>query len=264
MRLYRYICTFLIICSLGYFVFVEQKNSATTTVNAGSIDEDYQAPFNLVYHFYQAIEKNDWKKVKTLVTPTWWAEMHRSGYRQEWESQLKSDPTINFVMFLVTDQRIDFDNNWAWVMGKVDWASARKKMDDNSETVFFIRDKNAWKISSIRINLPVEVVDHFYFSLSEGDFRKIPSFFIREYWKLLEQAGIIESLKKDWEKNDTGVYCVFTLDNFGIREENAWVKGDVIWNPLTKNQKETPVTIHLVDNNGWKIKKIVGHWEIKK
>jgi len=241
-------------------VTVEQE-----TVEQELVRDNYQAPFNLVFHFYRAIENNDWEKIKDIVTPAWWAEMHRSGYKQKWQKMIEDDPSINFVMFLVAGQKVDLENNYAWIMGKVDWTSAKQKMDDENETVFFVKEGNEWKISSIRINIPVEVVEDFYQVVNEGRFREISSYLTKDLWNKLERGEVIDSLKADWKKNKTGVYCVFYLHDFGITRDQAWVKGDVLWNPLTDRVNETHVTIILENiNNGWKIGKIVGHWEGEK
>ncbi|MGI6066139.1 MAG: hypothetical protein ACOYI2_06570 [Bacillota bacterium] len=263
MKVYRFFSGIIILFSLVMFAWGFQKGMAHLSIPAAGqvIDGDYQAPFHLVYYFYHAIENNDWKKIKTLVTPEWWAEMHRSGYRQKWQNAVKADDSLDFVMFLVANQKVDLENGWAWVMGKVDWVSAKKRIDDENETVFFIRDKDGWKISSIRLNLPVEIVDKFYEAINDGKFRAMSSLVTPQYWELLTRGEVIKSLEKDWGANRTGVYCVFFLNDFGVSSNRGWVKGEVLWNPLTDREKETPVTLILVNENGWRIDQINGHWQ---
>jgi len=272
MKYYRMITFSLLLSFLGLFSWQffqqeqEERVLATVSVDQKKIDESYQAPFNLVYHFYESIEKNDWDKVKSFVTPVWWGEMHRLGYKQKWQKMVQDDPSIRFVMFLVAGQKIDIDNNFAWVMGKVDWVSSRQIMDDENETVFFIKDKNnEWKISSIRMNIPVETVEDFYQTINQGNFDQIPSFLTKGQWNKIDKGEVIDSLKSDWKNNQTGVYCVFYLHDFGINQNEAWVKGDVLWNPLSSKVRETQVTLFLTNvNKGWKIDKITGHWEGEK
>ncbi|MGI6684735.1 MAG: hypothetical protein ACOX47_04470 [Bacillota bacterium] len=271
MKYYRLFSFYLLVSLLALFSWQfakwePGKSELSVSVSKQEmIVENYQAPINLVFHFYQAIENNDWEQVKTLVTPVWWGEMHRSGYRQKWQKMIEDDPSIDFVMFLVTSQNVDLENNFAWVMGKVDWASKKQEMDDENETVFFIKQDNEWKISSIRLNIPVEVVEDFYQSINAGKFRELPDYFTKEYGEMLNRGEVIKSLRADWQKNQSGVYCVFYLHDFGISRNKAWVKGDVLWNPLTSRVKETPTTVFLTNiNNGWKIEKITGHWEGEK
>lgn len=273
MKYYRIISLSLLLFCFSIFSWQffqsEQEKEELSPVSArqemNRLDETFHEPFNLVYHFYQAIEKNDWEKVEGIVTPAWWAEMHRAGYKQKWQKMIQDDPSINFVMFLVASQKIDTENDAAWVLGKVDWASSQKKMDDENETVFFIKQDQKWKISSIRLNMPVEIVEDFYQTIMEGDFRKIPVYLTKEYWDKLDAAEVFDSLQDDWQKNRTGVYCIFYLEDFGASGNRAWVKGDVLWNPLTPKVKETPVTIFLTNTDkGWKMEKIVGHWEMEK
>lgn len=271
MKYYRRItfCLLVSFCVLFTWQFAREevnKNELSVTVlEQEMIRADYREPFNLVFHFYQSIENNDWEKIRELVTPVWWGEMHRSGYKQKWQKMMEEDPSIDFVMFLVAGQNIDIEGNYAWVMGKVDWTSSKQIMDDENETVFFIKENGVWKISSIRINVPVEVVEDFYQRINEGRFRQLSEYLTREYYSILERGEVIDSLIADWKKDKTGVYCVFYLDDFGIKRDKAWVKGDVLWNPLTSRIKETPVTIFLTNiNNGWRIEKITGHWEGEK
>lgn len=269
MRIYRFISlAALCSCFLIFISFSFYKNlvdlPAGTDNSIINPEQDYQAPFNLVYHFYRALGEGDWEQIRKLSTPVWWAEMHRSGFYQKWDILVKNDSSINFVMFLVAEQKIDLKNNLAWVKGKVDWSSSQQKIADENVTVFFVKEANIWRINSIRNNLPVDLVDDFYQSINEGKFRKISVYTTKNYWNTLTQSGIIDSLKTDWRINKTGVYCVFHLDDFRIQGNEAWVKGDVNWNPLTKKEKETPVTIFLINSNGWRIRKIVGHWEINK
>ncbi|MDD4752192.1 MAG: hypothetical protein PHT78_02920 [Desulfitobacteriaceae bacterium] len=267
MKAYRLVSGTIVFISFVMFSWWFQKGTEhlyIPTASSQVIDEDYQAPFDLVYYFYHAIENNDWDKIKNMVTPEWWAEMHRSGYRQKWQNAVEKDPSLDFVMFLVANQKIDLEDGWAWVMGKVDWVSGKRRIDDENETIFFIRGKDKWMISSIRLNLPVEVVDRFYEAINDGKFQEMMSLVTPEYWELLTRGEIINSLKQDWEKNRTGVYCVFFLNDFGISPYRGWVKGDVLWNPLTDGEKETPVTLILVNENGWKIEKINGHWNQTK
>ncbi|HHT63771.1 MAG: hypothetical protein ACOX4H_00490 [Bacillota bacterium] len=271
MKYYRLISFYLLISILGLFTWwfsTEDfsKNVPSLTVAEQDImKENYQAPFNMVFHFYQAVENNDWEKIRTLVTPVWWGEMHRSGYKQKWEIMIEDDPSINFVMFLVAGQNIDMEKGYAWIMGKADWTSAQRKMDDENVTIFLVKQDQEWKISSIRINIPVEVVEDFYQTINEGRFRQLPAYCTEKYWRKLKAGEVIDSLRADWEKNRTGVYCVFYLKDFGISRNKAWVKGDVLWNPLTSRANETQTTVFLTNiNNGWKIEKITGHWEGEK
>lgn len=272
MKIYRLFSFLFMVSFLGLFTWqfsqLDLKNSELSPVLAEQkkISGNYQKPFNLVYQFYEAIEKNEWEKVKEIVTPIWWGEMHRSGYKQKWQEVIKNDASINFVMFLVSSQKVDTENNYAWVIGKADWVSSNQVMDDENVTVFLIKEKNEWKINSILINMPVETVEDFYETINEGKFHQISSYLSKELWKKLDRSEIIDVLKSDWKKNKSGVYCVFYLQDFGINGNQSWVKGDVTWNPLTAEVNETPVTIYLTNHNekGWTIDKIVGHWEGEK
>lgn len=190
--------------------------------------------------------------------------MHRSGFKQKWQSLVAEDPTVNFVMFLVSDQKVDLEDGQAWIRGKVDWVSTRQKMNDEHETIFFVREPDGWKINSIQVNWPVETVETFYEMINEGKFHRMAAFLVPKYRDLLERSEVISSLKSDWKKNRTGVYCVFYLRSFQVRIDSAWVSGEVLWNPLTGRERETPVTIFLKRNGDWKIEKITGHWEISK
>ncbi len=166
MKYYRIMISIFLLISLGYFSFLffdydQQKENLSSFSVQDPINGNFEALFTLIYQYYQAIEVNDWTKIKTLVTPGWWAEINRSGYKEKWQNLIKNDPTIDFVMFMVIDQKNDQIDDFSWVIGKANWASSKQKMEDENQTIFFSKENDKWKISQIRLNLPVETVDNF-------------------------------------------------------------------------------------------------------
>ncbi|ATW24346.1 hypothetical protein [Candidatus Formimonas warabiya] len=272
MRPYRIISLFFLLIVFGYFgehfylSELEDRAVLSVTSQNQTRSEDDPEPFHLVVQFYDAVEKNNWGKVKDLVTPEWWVEMYRSGYMEKWQTQVRQDPSLDFVMFLATGQKMDERNGLAWAMGKVDWVSSKQKMHDENEILSFTKQKDGWRISSIQVNRPVELVDEFYQTITAGQFEKLPSFLSAPLGQLWKSGELTASLKSDWAKSKTDVYCVFYLEDFVVQENQAWVKGVVLWNPLTPQALETPVTLSLTQTNDldWKINKISGHWEIEK
>ena len=256
------------VAGLGLFQFV-QKNGVEIQDNALKTQQDYvtiqtETPYDAIHQYYKALEGNNWDLVKALTTPSLWNYIETSSFRSDWEKRIAQDPTLKFILFIVKKQSIDEDKGKGWVLGKVDWTSERRNVPDDNRTVFVEKRGRSWVISRVVALPAVEVVDDFYEAINLGDFSKAEELTTRSYWNKLNAAGIIRQLKKDRSRFYGGVYVVFLMEDFSEKPEEAWVSGDVSWKPLTLQQKEVDVNVHVVKENGWKIDNIVGDWDIKK
>ena len=224
-----------------------------------------ETPYDAIYQYYKALEAKNWDLIQSLTTPSLWEYIQTSGFRESWERKLAKDPTLRFELFIVKKQSIDEDKGEGWVMGKADWTSQRTNVPDDNRTVFFEKQGDSWVIAKV-VSLPaVEVVDDFYEAINSGDLVKAQQLTTRDYWGKLVAAGIIEGIKQDRQKVFKGVYVVFLVSDFTQKKNEAWVQGDVSFNPLTPRGREVSVNVHVVRSEGeWKIDKIVGHWDLEK
>jgi hypothetical protein len=222
-----------------------------------------ETPYDAIYQYYKALEGDNWDLVKSLTTPDLWKYIETSGFKKNWEKRTSRDPTLKFVLFTVSKQEIDEDKGW--IMGKVDWSSKVRNVPDDNRTVFVEKQGDSWIIAKI-ISLPaVEVVDDFYEAINAGDLRKAQELTTQDYWNKLVDAGVIHGIRKERSRVFGEIYVIFFVEDFSEKKNEAWVSGDVSFKPLTQQQKEVTVNVHVVSQAGeWKIDKIVGHWDMAK
>jgi len=224
-----------------------------------------ETPYDAIYQYYKALEATNWDLIQSLTTRALWEYIQTSGFRESWERRIAEDPSLKFELFIVKKQSIDLTEGEGWVMGKADWTSQRTNVPDDNRTIFFQKQGESWVISKV-ISLPaVEVVDDFYEAINAGNLIKAEQLTTREYWEKLVAAGVIDGIKRDRRGISKGVYVVFLVEDFTQKKDEAWVKGDVSFNPLTPGGREVSVNVHVVKVDGeWKINKIVGHWDLEK
>ena len=252
------------LAAFNYFLNVEiDKHKDAIKIQDEFIRIQTETPYDAIYQYYKALEADNWDLVKSLTTPDLWKYIETSGFKQNWEKKTSQDPTLKFVLFTVSKQAID--ENKGWIMGKVDWSSEVRNVPDDNRTVFIEKQGDAWIIAKI-ISLPaVEVVDDFYEAINAGDLRKARQLATRDYWNKLIDAGVIHGIRKERSRVFGGVYVIFLVEDFSEKKNEAWVSGDVSFRPLTLQQKENSVNVHVVRQDGeWKIDKIVGHWDLAK
>ncbi|MDH7576368.1 MAG: hypothetical protein QHH75_00835 [Bacillota bacterium] len=248
------------VCTLpGVF----QKNNLSPPVSRTFASPEN--PFEVIDSFYRAFSENDWDYVQALTTPAFFRYLNESGLVSRWQIIKKQDPSIQYVMFLVLDSRIDPLKGEAWALGRVSWKSARRPLPDYTETVFLRLINGSWKIVQIRVHSSAEIVGNFYQAIQNADWQLFRALLTDRYWNRLEATGVISALIKERGQINNEVYVVFLVTNFAESDSRAWVEGDVIWRPLSKWQKEVNVKIFLVrEPSGWKIDDIRGHWEQAK
>jgi len=248
------------------FFLAGQKDNRDTAIETQKEFLTIQAatPYDAIYQYYKALEGNNWDLVRSLTTQSLWEYIETSNFRSSWERRLSEDPTLRFELFIVKKQSIDEDEGEGWVLGKADWSSERWKVPDDNRIVYVEKKGKSWVIDKV-IDLPsVEVVDDFYEAINTGDFAKAQSLTTRDYWQKLVASGVIRNLQKERSRFFGGVFVVFLVEDFSKKENEAWVTGDVSWKPLTLEQRETSVNVHVVRRNGWRIDNIVGDWDIEK
>jgi len=230
------------------------------------IEVKIDTPFDTIFHFYKAVEANNWELVRALITPALWDYLQKSGFAQKWEQMKKQDPSLRFILFVVKNHSIEEEKGEGegWVMGKADWTSDFKNASDFTRTIFLKKIEGSWKITRILSIASVETADNFYQAINEGNFERARQLATEAYWDRLRARGVIDALKKEQAAFENGVYVVFYADDFVEKKREAWVSGDVIWKPLTAEEKEIHVDICLIRQNGWKVDKIIGHWEEAK
>lgn len=230
-----------------------------------SITASSSSPFDVIYFFYKAIEEGNSQKVSELVTPELWTRLKQEGFWEEWQARKNLEPNLRFVLFLVSEQNVDEAAGRAWARGKAEWESPRRGLISAEETIHLVKSGQTWKITAIESNSPLQTANEFYNAIQQANWSRLPSLVDPDYWKRLTAAGIITALKKDRRSTTSGVYVVFYVNDFATSGDKAWVKGDVIWHPLSPNTFETPVTLSLKKvGSRWLITNIAGHWEIKK
>lgn len=224
-----------------------------------------ETPYDAIYQYYKALEGGNWDLVQSLTTSDLWSYINTSDFRPNWEKRIARDPTLRFVLFIVKKQSIDLEKGEGWVMGEVDWTSSQENVQDDNRTVFVEKQGESWVISKV-ISLPaVDVVDNFYEAINLGDFTTARKLTTDAYWEKLVASGIIQGIRKERAMVFGGVYVVFSLEDFTEKENKAWVKGDVTFNPLTQRRQDATATVHVVRvQDQWKIDKIVGHWDLAK
>lgn len=248
----------------GLFLNIDNQGGAIRTQD-DFIRIQTETPYDAIYQYYKALEANNWDLIQSLTTRSLWEYIQTSGFRESWEKRLENDPTLKFELFIVKKQSIDLDEGEGWVMGKADWTSQRTNVPDDNRTIFFEKQGGSWVISKV-ISLPaVEVVDDFYEAVNAGNLIKAEQLTTRQYWGKLVAAGVIDGIERDRRRIFKGVYVVFLVNDFTQKKDEAWVKGDVSFNPLTPRGREVSVNVHVVKVDGeWKINKIVGHWDLEK
>ncbi|MDN5347450.1 MAG: hypothetical protein PWP65_1014 [Clostridia bacterium] len=222
-------------------------------------------PFDVIYSFYKAVEQNDPEKVKEITTPALWEFLKRDRFLERWQRRKRVDPGLRFVLFLVSEQNLDEAAGTAWARGQAQWQSPRRGVISATHTIFLQRLGGKWKIKEIQHNTPIEAADDFYQAIEDADWKRLQSLTLEAYWRRLEAGGVIRALQKERQESKSGVYVVFYIYDFAQSGNRAWVKGDVLWRPLSAAEKETPVIVELQkEKDKWLVAKISGHWEAAK
>ncbi|MGB9781502.1 MAG: hypothetical protein ACPLSY_01365 [Moorellaceae bacterium] len=230
-----------------------------------SITASSPSPFDVIYLFYKAVEEGDGRKVRELVTPDLWNRLQQEGFLQQWQARKNLEPELSFVLFLVSEQHVDETTGQAWAQGRAEWKSPRRGIISSEETIRLVRSGDTWKISALESDTPLQAANELYNAIQQADWSRLRSLIESTYWRSLTAAGIISALKKDRQSTTSGVYVVFYARDFALSGNQAWVKGDVIWKPLSPDTYETPATISLIRAGPrWVVTHIAGHWEIKK
>ncbi|NLO89619.1 MAG: hypothetical protein GX088_04740 [Clostridia bacterium] len=229
------------------------------------IEVKIDTPFDTVFHFFKAVESNNWELARVLVTPSLWEYLQKNGFDKKWERIKREDPSLKFILFVVGNHFFDEKKGEGWVMGKADWSSGIGKDYDFNSTIYLKKVGDTWKITRMQGISSVKTVDDFYKAINNGDFMRVQQLLTRRYWRNLKARGVIDALQREQFSFRKGVYVVFHAHDFVEKENEAWVKGDVNWRPLTKQEKEVNVNVHLLkENNARKIDNIIGHWGEEK
>lgn len=257
----------LILATLYLTWHPEPVNQEVPALSQVEITPDMGTPFDTIYYYYEAVEQGDWDRVRELSTPTFFNFLQRSGFMKRWEMKIRSDPTIRFVMFLVTFSKNDAPNGRAWATGKVDWASSRQRIPNFMQTVHLEQDpaSGRWLVAKIDTQQAAETVDNFYETIDAADWVSMRRLTTYRYWRQLEAAGVLPALLKERGGNQEPVYVVFFLEDFAESRDQAWVEGTASWRPLSPEARETPVKVKLLKiKNQWQIDQIIGHWKLAK
>jgi len=230
-----------------------------------SITVTSPSPFDVIYLFYKAVEEGNEERVRELVTPGFFEELQKERFLEEWRARKNLEPELRFVLFLVSDQGVDEEAGRAWARGRAEWESPRRGLLSTEETVHLVRSYETWRIEAIDRDSPLHAANEMYQAIEQADWSRLRAVLEPDYWRKLNAAGVISALKKDRRSSTSGVYVIFYITDFAVSDNKAWVKGDVIWRPLSPATYETPVTLSLRKvGSRWLITGIQGHWEIKK
>lgn len=254
--------TILLIAIIFTYMLIKTTKEKNSSLTLASTNSFLNNPFEVIDSFYWAFSNTDWNYVQAVTTPALFNYLRESGLIARWELIKKQDPSIQYVMFLVLDSHVDPIKGKAWALGRVSWKSSRRRISDYNETIFLRLINDQWKIIRIRVHPSVEVVSEFYRAIQDADWRHFHELLTERYWRCLKTTGVVRALINDRSQITSGVYVIFIATNFAESDSHAWVKGDVIWQPLSRWQKEVTVTLFLVrEPTGWKIDGIQGHWE---
>jgi len=236
-----------------------------TPVQGEAVSPGSAAPFNSVYRFYGALAANDWETARSFCTPALWNYLLESGQIREWQERRRIDPTVSFSLFLVQAFAIDQHRDRAWALGEAQWTGGRGRPANTVQTVFLEFSAGRWRLARIDSRSAVEVVWEFYRAVNGGDWLAVRRLTEPDYWSRLVSRGVLSALQEEWARSLGGVYLVVHIRDFVQGQDRAWVEADVLWRPLTWEERETPVVVELVrTEDGWLVAEIYGHWEAAK
>ncbi len=109
-----------------------------------------QAPFEVIYNFYQALSEGKEDQIAELVTPEFWNTMKNAGLLQTWQQRRQQDPSLRFVIFLLKEQEADLKAGTARARGSAEWVSAREGKLSVPQTVTLLKARGIWRIKDIK------------------------------------------------------------------------------------------------------------------
>ncbi|KYH30908.1 hypothetical protein [Neomoorella mulderi] len=133
----------------GWFSFSE-KNKAEPALPALAPASQQQAPFAVIYNFYQALATGREDQLSLLVTPELLITLQKNQFLQKWQQRRQQDPSLRFVFFLIKEQEVDLKTGTARARGNAEWVSARQGTLSVPQTIIILNDQGKWKIKDIK------------------------------------------------------------------------------------------------------------------
>ncbi|MDN5344912.1 MAG: hypothetical protein PWQ18_1025 [Clostridia bacterium] len=154
MRAFKYFCLGLILgagLTWGWYSLYLGKNKAAVPAlpALAPTPGQQQAPFAIIFDFYQALSAGREEQAAALVTPDWQPNLTKSSLWQKWQQRRQEDPSLRFVFFLLKEQGLDPRAGTAWARGSAEWVSSRAGNLSLPQTVTLVNLKGQWKIKNI-------------------------------------------------------------------------------------------------------------------
>ncbi|WP_406678550.1 hypothetical protein [Moorella sp. ACPs] len=153
MRGFKYFVLGLILgigLTLGWFSFSEKNKTSEPALPALAATSQQQAPFAVIYSFYQALATGREDLLSTLVTREFGAALKSTSLLQRWQQRRQQDPSLRFVFFLIKEQEVDLKTGTARVRGSAEWVSSRQGTLSVPQTIIILNEQGTWKIQDIR------------------------------------------------------------------------------------------------------------------
>ncbi|NLW07695.1 MAG: hypothetical protein GX039_06930 [Clostridia bacterium] len=152
MQAIKYICLGIILgisLTWGWTSCSARKADPVPVVSALAGVSQQQAPFAVIYDFYQALEESRTDQLAVLVTPKFLTQLKENQGALQCFERLEEDPSLRFAFFLITEQELDLQSGQARVKGTAEWVSATKGAFSIPQTITIINLHGKWKINSI-------------------------------------------------------------------------------------------------------------------
>lgn len=123
---------------------------AQTSIPAVSTTASHQDAFNVIYKFYQALEKEEEQALSVYLTQEFLSELKDNTSVKKLLLKKQKDPSLRFAFFIIKDQRVDLNSNTIWVKGTAEWISPKEGSISFPQNITLSLSDGLWKIKSIK------------------------------------------------------------------------------------------------------------------
>lgn len=137
---------------LVWIIFTFTGNNPTPQQNIPALAtiNSQNNPFEVIYNFYQAIEKEDINELQPLVTSDFLYTLANNKQLQKIYKLRNNDPSLKFSFFLINEQQVDFSKGTALARGSAKWVSSKEATFSFSQEILIKKDNGQWKIENIK------------------------------------------------------------------------------------------------------------------
>jgi hypothetical protein len=152
MHVLKYICLGVVLgigLTWGWSSCSARNNKVVPSTPALADISQQQAPFEIIYKFYHALDENKTEQLAELVTPEFLAQLNGQQEAYKYFKLQDEDPSLRFAFFLITEKELDLNAGQARVKGSAEWVSTSRGAFSVPQTVTLINYQGEWKMSSI-------------------------------------------------------------------------------------------------------------------